>query len=132
MFAPSDRIGPAASRPTITQVGYDEHLAGRIRALLADEPDVRERAMFGGLAFLVAGNMAIAASREGGVLVRVDPAVSDRLVGSTTAAVAVMGGRSMAGWLRVPADDVATARQLRRWTRLGVGYARSLPVKLTG
>lgn len=85
--------------------------------------------MFGGLAFLVGGRMAITASREGGVLVRVDPDQADRLLDTTKAEVAVMRERPMTGWLRVAAKDVATKRQLERWVQLGVGYSRSLPAK---
>jgi len=110
-------------------VAYDEELAHRIRALIADEPNLTEKKMFGGLAFLVGGNMAIAASGQGGVLVRVDPAQSDRLVATTRAEEAVMRGRPMTGWLRVAADDVKTKRQLAPWVERGAAYARSLPVK---
>jgi len=85
--------------------------------------------MFGGLAFLIGGNMAIAASGQGGVLVRVDPAQSDRLVETTTAEEAVMRGRPMQGWLRVAPDDLRTKRQLEKWVKLGSGYASSLPPK---
>jgi hypothetical protein len=85
--------------------------------------------MFGGLAFLVGGNMAIAASGQGGVLVRVDPDASEALVARTTAYPAVMRGREMPGWLRVDADDVKTSRQLAKWVDIGVGYARTLPAK---
>jgi TfoX/Sxy family transcriptional regulator of competence genes len=110
-------------------VAYDEKLAERIRALVADEPDLTEQKMFGGLAFLIGGNMAVAASGQGGVLVRVDPAESDRLVATTGASLMEMRGRSMKGWLRVVADAVRTKRQLSRWVNLGTAYARSLPAK---
>jgi TfoX/Sxy family transcriptional regulator of competence genes len=110
-------------------MAYDEELAGRIRQLLGDEPDLTEKKMFGGLAFLVGGNMAIAASGQGGVLVRVDPAQSDTLVAETTARLMEMRGRRMKGWLRVDADDVRTKRQLGKWVKLGATYARSLPAK---
>jgi TfoX/Sxy family transcriptional regulator of competence genes len=110
-------------------VAYDEDLADRIRALVATERGVTEKKMFGGLAFLVGGNMAIAASGQGGVLVRVDPEESDRLVRTTKADVAVMRGRAMPGWLRVASADVRTKPQLAKWVTLGTGYARSLPVK---
>src|SRR5213082_373874 len=110
-------------------MAYDEVLADRIREQLAGERDLTEKKMFGGLAFLVGGNMAIAASGQGGVLVRVDPARSDRLVSSTKARVAVMQGREMPGWLRVDPKDVRTKRQLARWVELGTRYARSLPAK---
>lgn len=111
---------------------YDEDLANRIRELMGGESGVSEQPMFGALAFLVEGNMAIAASGQGGVLVRVDPADFDRLVASTKADVAVMGGRSMRGWLQVAPEHLRTKRQLATWVQLGVGYARSLPVKGRG
>jgi TfoX/Sxy family transcriptional regulator of competence genes len=110
-------------------VAYDEDLADRIRELVGGEALVSEKKMFGGLAFLIGGNMAIAASGQGGVLVRVDPEQSDRLVASTSAQVAVMRGRPMAGWLRVDSEHVRTKRQLAKWVDLGTGYARTLPPK---
>jgi TfoX/Sxy family transcriptional regulator of competence genes len=110
-------------------VAYDEELADRIRALVADEPNLTERKMFGGLAFLIGGNMAVAASGQGGVLVRVDPAESDRLVATAGASLMEMRGRSMTGWLRVESEAVRTRRQLSRWVDLGTAYARSLPGK---
>jgi TfoX/Sxy family transcriptional regulator of competence genes len=110
-------------------VAYDEELAGRIRELLSGEPDLAERKMFGGLAFLIGGNMSVAASGRGGVLVRVDPARSDALLASTNAQLMEMRGKRMPGWLRVAAGDVRTTRQLARWVRLGATYARSLPPK---
>jgi hypothetical protein len=113
----------------IATVAYDEDLADRIRELVSGEPALGEKKMFGGLAFLIAGNMAIAASGQGGVLVRVDPADSDALVTSTNALVAVMRGRPMPGWLRVGPDDLRTKRQLAKWVKLGTTYARSLPAK---
>jgi TfoX/Sxy family transcriptional regulator of competence genes len=109
-------------------VAYDEDLARRIRELVAREP-VTEKKMFGGLAFLVGGNMAVAASGQGGLMVRVDPAESERLVSTTTARPMVMRGREMAGWLRVDTADVRTRAQLARWVELGTAYARSLPPK---
>ena len=110
-------------------MAYDEELAERMRELLDDEPGVSEKAMFGGLAFLVGGSMAIAASGQGGALVRVDPTQTDHLVETTPAEVAVMRGRPMAGWLRVADADLRTKRQLSTWVRRGVGYARTLPPK---
>jgi len=110
-------------------MAYDEDLADRIAELIAGERDVVEKKMFGGLAFLVGGNMAIAASGQGGVLVRVDPEKADDLIDTSKAEVAVMRGRPMSGWLRVASRDVATKRQLDKWVKLGVGYARSLPAK---
>jgi TfoX/Sxy family transcriptional regulator of competence genes len=110
-------------------VAYDEDIAERIRELLGDESRVTEQKMFGGLAFLIGGNMAIAASSHGGVLVRVDPDRSEQLVATTAAEPMEMRGRPMHGWLRVAADDVRTKRQLAKWVDLGTSYARSLPVK---
>jgi TfoX/Sxy family transcriptional regulator of competence genes len=110
-------------------VAYDVDLAERIRELVAGERRLTEKKMFGGLAFLIGGNMAIAASSEGGVLVRVDPERSERLVATTKARPMVMRGREMAGWLRVDPEDVRTKRQLARWVEMGVAYARSLPAK---
>jgi TfoX/Sxy family transcriptional regulator of competence genes len=106
-------------------VTYDEELAARIRDLVGGEPGLTEKKMFGGLAFLISGNMAVAASGQGGLLVRVDPAESDELVASTDARQMEMRGREMAGWLRVdPADD-----ELASWVERGVSFARSLPSK---
>jgi len=110
-------------------VAYDEKLAARIRELVAGEKGVAEKKMFGGLAFLVGGHMAVAASGRGGMMVRVDPTESDALVAKTKARVVEMRGREMPGWLRVDTDDVKTKRQLEAWVARGVGYARSLPPK---
>ena len=110
-------------------MAYDEDLADRIRALVAKEPGLSEKKMFGGLAFLIGGNMAIAASGQGGVLVRVGPTQSDALVARTKASVAEMRRRQMPGWLRVSSDDVRTKPQLTKWVTLGTAFARSLPPK---
>ena len=110
-------------------MAYDEALAGRIRELVVEEPAVAEKKMFGGLAFLVGGNMAIAASGQGGLLVRVDPDESAALVARSGASVAVMRGRPMPGWLRVEADDVKTRKALSAWVRRGVTFAKTLPPK---
>jgi TfoX/Sxy family transcriptional regulator of competence genes len=110
-------------------VPYDEDLAQRIRALVATRRDLSEKRMFGGLAFLVGGNMAVAASGQGGILVRVGPERSDELSATTAASVAVMRGRPMPGWLRVDADHLKTGRQLKKWVDLGVGFAEFLPAK---
>ena len=110
-------------------MAYDEALAQRIRELVANEPGLTEKKMFGGLAFLVGGNMAVAASGQGGVLVRCDPAQSDNLVAKTDASLMEMRGREMQGWLRVDAEHVRTKRQLARWVEIGTAYARSLPAK---
>jgi TfoX/Sxy family transcriptional regulator of competence genes len=114
---------------TISPVAYDERLADRIRELLPDDVDVTEKKMFGGLAFLVGGNMAVSASGQGGVMVRVDPATSDSLVATTKARLVEMRGRPMQGWLRVDTEDVRTKRQLAKWVDLGTTFARSLPPK---
>jgi TfoX/Sxy family transcriptional regulator of competence genes len=110
-------------------MAYDEALADRIRELLEGEPGVTEKKMFGGLAFLVGGHMAISASGHGGALVRVDPAESDGIVDTSKAEVAIMRGRPMTGWLRVADADLRTERQLSTWVKLGAAYARSLPSK---
>jgi len=110
-------------------MAYDEELAERVRALLPDDVAFEEKKMFGGLAFLVGGNMAVAASGQGGLLVHVDPAESDELVRETNAEPMVMRGRAMTGWLRVAAEDVRTQRELTKWVRRGVSFARSLPAK---
>lgn len=108
---------------------YDEDLANRIRELLAEEPKLTEQRMFGGLAFLIAGNMAVAASGQGGLLVRVGPAESDRLMASAGVGPMEMRGLPMRAWLRVDAASVNTKRGLTPWVRRGVTYARSLPPK---
>lgn len=110
-------------------MAYDEVLAGRIRDLIGPDPELTEKKMFGGLAFLIRGHMAISASREGGVLVHVDPARTDALVATTTATIAVMQGREMSGWLRVGAGDVLGDDGLSPWVEIGIGHARSLPPK---
>ena len=110
-------------------MAYDEELAARIRDLLAEEPGVTEQKMFGGLGFLVHGNMAIGASSQGGALVRVDPDESDAIVAGSNARPMEMRGREMRGWLRVDAESLRTKRELAKWVDLGTAYARSLPPK---
>jgi TfoX/Sxy family transcriptional regulator of competence genes len=110
-------------------VAYDEELAERLRLLLETEPLVTAKKMFGGLAFLVSGNMAIAASGQGGILVRVNPIEFDQLVDTTKAEVAVMRGRPMNGWLRVASEHLGTQQDLLKWLNVGMAYARSLPPK---
>ena len=110
-------------------MAYDEELADRLRELLDGEVGLTEQKMFGGLAFLIGGNMAVAASGQGGVLVHVDPADGDALLASTNARPMEMRGRQMSGWLRVDPEAVRTKRELAKWVRLGAGYARSLPAK---
>ncbi len=109
-------------------MAYDESLAARVRELVGSGADVTEQKMFGGLAFLVGGNMAFAASGQGGLLVRVDPNESERLLATSSARAFEMRGRPMQGWLRVD-DDVRRASQLASWVRRGTEYARSLPPK---
>ena len=110
-------------------MAYDEDLANRIRELMAGEPDVTEKKMFGGLAFLVGGNMSVAASGQGGLMVRCDPEETDALVSKPHARRFEMRGREMQGWLRVDDEGIHTKRQLEPWVRRGVAYARSLPAK---
>ena len=110
-------------------MAYDEDLANRIRELVADTPGVTEQKMFGGLAFLLNGNMSVAASGQGGLLVRVDPDESDALTKKPGASLMEMRGRQMPGWMRVDADAVRTKRQLEPWVKRGVAYASSLPPK---
>jgi TfoX/Sxy family transcriptional regulator of competence genes len=111
-------------------MAYDEDLANRIRALIAGDPDVVEKRMFGGLAFLVSGNMAVSASGQGGLMVRVDPADTEALLSRPYVRPFEMRGRAMPGWLRVDAEGLRTKRQLEPWVKRGVGYARSLPPKM--
>lgn len=111
-------------------MAYEEELAERLRELLAGDPGVGERRMFGGLAFFdEGGHMAICASGQGGLLVRVDPEESDELTSRPGVGRMVMGGREMAGWLRVDADRVGSEAELREWVGLGLDRARSLPPK---
>lgn len=123
------QLGSSPRCRTIAIVAYDEELAARIHELVGGESRLTEKKMFGGLAFLIGGNMAIAASGQGGVLVRVDPAQSDTLVATTNARPMEMRGRPMQGWLRVAPEDLRTNRQLAKWVELGATYARSLPAK---
>ncbi len=113
-------------------MAYDEDLADRIRELVADEAGLSEKRMFGGLAFLIGGHMAVSASGRGGIMVRVDPAQTERLLSTTAATPMEMQGRPVEGWLRVDADHVRTKRQLASWVTRGVAYARSLPAKGRG
>jgi len=110
-------------------MAYDEDLAQRVREQLAAEPGVTEKAMFGGLAFLIGGNMSVAASGQGGLMVRVDPEETEALLAEPHARPFEMRGREMAGWLRVDDAGVRTMAGLEPWVRRGVAYARSLPAK---
>ena len=110
-------------------MAYDEEVANRIRELVLVEPGVTERRMFGGLAFLIDGNMAVSASGQGGLLLRVDPAESEDLLADEHAQRFEMRGRAMNGWLRVAPEGVIEEASLRRWVAVGLAYARSLPPK---
>jgi TfoX/Sxy family transcriptional regulator of competence genes len=110
-------------------MAYDEELADRIRELIAVEAGLTEMRMFGGLAFLIDGNMSVGVSGQGGLMVRIDPAETDALVAKPHARPFEMRGRAMQGWLRVDSEGVRTKRQLEPWVRRGVAYARSLPPK---
>ncbi|HEX8582717.1 MAG TPA: TfoX/Sxy family protein [Acidimicrobiales bacterium] len=107
----------------------DDELADRVRLLVGAEPGVTEQRMFGGIAFLVGGNLAVSASGQGGLLVRADRAAFDELVATTPAEPMEMRGRPMRGWLRVGGEHVRTDADLARWVGIGVGHARSLPAK---
>lgn len=110
-------------------MAYDEELANRIRELVSAEPGMTEKRMFGGLAFLINGNMSVSASGQGGLLLRVDPDETDALVSKPHARRFEMRGRAMDGWLRIDAEGVKTKRELEAWVKRGVAYARSLPSK---
>ncbi len=113
----------------LTPVAYDEDLADRIRELVAGEPDVTEKRMFGGLAFLVGGKMSVAASGHGGLMVRIHPEDTDALLAKPHARPFEMRGRDVQGWLRVDPQGLRTKRQLAPWVTRGVACARSLPAK---
>jgi TfoX/Sxy family transcriptional regulator of competence genes len=109
-------------------MAYDEELAERVRGHLGDVP-VEEKKMFGGLAFLVGGNMAVGVSGQGGLLVRCDPADTERLIEQEHVSRMEMGKRTMTGWLRVTAESVEAEDELARWVGVGVDFAGSLPPK---
>jgi len=110
-------------------VAYDTELADRIRELVAAERGVEERPMFGGLAFLINGNMSVAASSKGGLMVRVPPDETEKLLQREHVEPMVMAGRETRGWLRVSVDGVKTKRHLSAWVSRGIEYAKSLPPK---
>ncbi|MEP9415519.1 TfoX/Sxy family protein [Gordonia sp. VNQ95] len=110
-------------------MAYDEDLALRIRAMLAAESNVDEKPMFGGLAFLINGNMVLAASSRGGLMVRVPPEETETLLEYPHTDPMIMSGRQTRGWIRVTDEGVRTERQLTRWVTLGSDYARKLPGK---
>jgi TfoX/Sxy family transcriptional regulator of competence genes len=108
-------------------MAYDEELAHRLRECLQDEPSVTEKRMFGGLAFLINGNMAVSASGHGGLLLRVDPAATEALVAEPGAGRFQMRSQAMDGWLRIDSNAIDDDEELAKWVRYGVQYARSLP-----
>jgi TfoX/Sxy family transcriptional regulator of competence genes len=110
-------------------MAYDETLAQRIREIVQSEDGLREKKMFGGLAFLVNGNMAVAASAQGGLLLRVDPGQTEQLIQDADATRFVMRGREMDGWLRIDPAGTRSEDTLGRWVGIGVAHARSLPPK---
>jgi TfoX/Sxy family transcriptional regulator of competence genes len=110
-------------------MAYDEILANRLRELLADEDAVTEKKMFGGLAFLLHGNMSVSASRNGGLLVRIDPGDTDAALARPHVALMEMGGRTMDGWITVAPEGLKTERQLAGWVDRSVGFVKKLPPK---
>jgi TfoX/Sxy family transcriptional regulator of competence genes len=111
------------------RMAYDEELAKRVRRVVQDEPGLSERRMFGGLAFLVNGNMAVSASSQGGLLLRVDPDQTESLADARHVRRFRMRDREMNGWLHVDAEVLETDDDLRRWVAHGLTYARSLVAK---
>lgn len=124
-------IVPAPMRPVqkAAAMAYDDELADRVRETVAQEHGLTEKKMFGGLAFLINGNMAVAASSKGGLMLRVDPAETEELLQDGRAEPFEMHGRGMKGWLRIDVDDKTSDDDLAQWVRRGVTYAKSLPPK---
>jgi TfoX/Sxy family transcriptional regulator of competence genes len=110
-------------------MAYDEKLADRVRAMIGDRDDVTEQRMFGGLSFLIAGNMSVGVSGQGGLMVRLEPSDTEEALKEPGAQSFEMRGRSMDGWLRVSADVLGDDDDLRHWVDVGVGYASTLPPK---
>ncbi|MDQ3627774.1 MAG: TfoX/Sxy family protein [Actinomycetota bacterium] len=110
-------------------MAYDEGLANRIREVVQGEPGLSEKRMFGGLAFLVDGHLAVSASSQGGLLVRIDPGQAESLVDQQHVRRFEMRGRQMDGWLSVGVESLETDDALRLWVNHGLTYARSLPPK---
>jgi len=119
---------PGAARDT-SAMAYDDELANRVREVVHRERGLTEKRMFGGLAFLIDGNMAVSASSKGGLLLRVDPAQTESFLSAPHVRRFEMRGREMDGWLRLDVEALETDDALRRWVRRGVAYARSLPPK---
>jgi TfoX/Sxy family transcriptional regulator of competence genes len=110
-------------------MAYDEQLAERIREAVAGEDGLSEQRMFGGLAFLVHGNMAVAASGQGGMMLRIDPADAETHTRHEHVSRMVMRGREMDGWLRVGGAALGSDQELQRWVDIGLTHAQSLPRK---
>jgi TfoX/Sxy family transcriptional regulator of competence genes len=110
-------------------MAYDEDLANRLRELLADEDAITEKKMFGGLAFLLCGNMSVSASRNGGLLVRIDPADTDAALARPHVTMMKIGGRTMDGWITVAPEGLKTRRQLAAWVKRSVAFVKTLPPK---
>jgi TfoX/Sxy family transcriptional regulator of competence genes len=110
-------------------MAYDDELADRVRECVAQEKGVTEKRMFGGLAFLINGHMAVSAGNKGGLLLRVDPADTESLIQQPHASRFQMRGREMNGWLHIDANDQTSDDELAQWVRRGVAYAKSLPPK---
>lgn len=110
-------------------MAYDDELANRIREVVHGEPGLSEKRMFGGLAFLVHGNMAVSASSKGGLLLRIDPAKAESLIDHQHVRRYEMRGKEMDGWLRVDVESIETDDELRLWVDHGLTYARSLAPK---
>ena len=115
--------------PILIAVAYDEKLADRIRAAVEGEPGLSEKRMFGGLAFLIDGKMAVSAGSGGALMLRVDPDQTDELVKSPAVERVEMRGREMNGWLRIDQQGLATEADLERWVSIGIAFTRSLPPK---
>ncbi len=120
-------VDPRYARPT--HMPYDEDLVNRLRELLADEDAITEKKMFGGLAFLLHGNMSASASRNGGLLVRIDPADTDASLARPHVALMEMGGRTMDGWITVSPVGLRTKRELAAWVKRSVTFVKTLPPK---
>lgn len=119
----------ATLRPRVAFVAYDEELAHRIRGVLSEESGLTERAMFGGLGFMLDGHMAVAAGSGGSLMVRVDPDESDELVDGVAITLMEMRGRKMRGWLLVESSATADDDVLAQWVGRGVAFVRALPLK---
>jgi TfoX/Sxy family transcriptional regulator of competence genes len=110
-------------------MSYDEDLANRLREILAGEEAVTERKMFGGLAFLLHGHMSVSASRQGGLLARIEPAQTDAALARPHTTLMHMRGRTMEGWIRVAPEGLATKRELAAWVKRSLAYVGTLPPK---